>query len=635
MSKTYYVTTPIYYVNAEPHMGHAYTTIVADVMKRFYEMAGYETFFLTGTDEHGDKVARAARANGITPQEYVDRISRKFLDLLPRIEAKNDRFLRTTEPGHEKVVRQILQKVYDSGDIYFSEYEGLYCFGCERFYAESELVEGKCPDHQTEPELIKESNYFFKMSKYQDWYLDYLDKNPDFIRPERYRNEILSFLRNPLEDLCISRPKSRLTWGIELPFDSNYVTYVWFDALLNYVSGLDYPDSGNYKKFWPVVQHFIGKDILRQHGVYWPIMLKAADIPLFAHLNVHGFWNTIEGKMSKSLGNVIQPLDLIEKYGLDAFRYFLVREMNFGLDSDFSEEGFVNRYNADLANDLGNMVSRVTKMIKSNCAGIVPPPKNTADAENRLNEIARKTRKDFGKNFDVLRMHLGTEAVNHLVRSINRYLEETAPWTVAKQKNPDRLDTILFTAAQNTVRAALYLMPIMPVKMREIFRWFGIPEKEKWSIDDEPLVPGQPINMAKKPVFPRQKFKLVDDSAATGPGKAKKKQQPVKGIIAFDDFAKLDLRVAKIMQAERVEGADKLVKLQIEIGDEKRQIVAGIAKHYQASSLPGKSIVVVANLQPVTIRGIESRGMLLAANEKDNLTLIITEGEIPSGTPVS
>ncbi|MGA2954857.1 MAG: methionine--tRNA ligase, partial [Thermodesulfobacteriota bacterium] len=392
--KRVYFTTPIYYVNAEPHIGHAYTTIVADVLNRFYKLAGYQTFFLTGTDEHGDKVAQAARAAGETPQAYADRISGLFRALWPKLSITNNRFIRTTEEAHKRVVQLILQKVYDAGDIYFGEYGGHYCRGCERFLTEKELVDGKCPDHGIEPEFIKEKNYFFRMSKYQQWLIDHLQANPDFIRPERYRNEVLGFLRDPLEDLCISRPKSRLEWGIPLPFDGDYVTYVWFDALINYLTGLDYPDGENFFQFWPVCQHLIAKDILKPHGIYWPTMLKSAGIPLYQHLNVHGYWIVSESKMSKSRGNIVKPLDLKDKYGLDAFRYFLLREMVFGLDSNFSEAALVGRINADLANDLGNLLSRTLAMVERFRGGIVPRSGGLEEKDLELKNLALKIVQD-------------------------------------------------------------------------------------------------------------------------------------------------------------------------------------------------------------------------------------------------
>ena len=360
-NKQFY-STPIYYVNAKPHLGHAYTSIAADTAIRFKQIQGYETFFLTGTDEHGDKIVQAAQKEKTSPKEYADTISRLFKDLLPKLNVKNNSFIRTTNPDHIKVVKNILSKIYDSGDIYFSSYEGIYCFGCERFYQERELVEGKCPDHGTKPEKIKESNYFFKMSKYQEWLINHIKTNPDFIQPDQYKNEILSFLKEPLEDLCISRPKTRLTWGITLPFDDDYVTYVWFDALVNYISALGYPDGELFQQFWPGARHFVAKDIIKPHGIYWPIMLKAANIEIYKGLNVHGFWNVKGSKMSKSIGNVTDPEKVIDAFGLDQFRYFLLREMVFGLDANFTNETIISRINSDLANDLGNLFSRVLSM---------------------------------------------------------------------------------------------------------------------------------------------------------------------------------------------------------------------------------------------------------------------------------
>ncbi|MBF0508113.1 MAG: methionine--tRNA ligase, partial [Deltaproteobacteria bacterium] len=347
MNRNFYVTTPIYYVNARPHLGHTYTTVVADTIKRYYQSSGINVFFLTGTDEHGDKVVEAADKEGLPPQEYADMISGAFRAAWDKMGMPADDFIRTTEERHKRVVRLFLQQVYDQGDIYFSRYGGNYCFGCERFYLDRELVDGKCPDHQVEPQYIEEENYFFRMSKYQDWLISYIKENHDFIRPERYRNEVLSFLSEPLEDLCISRPKTRLTWGITLPFDDRFVTYVWFDALINYISALGYPDGELFHTYWPQANHIIAKDILKPHAIFWPTMLKSAGIEPYRHLNVHVYWNVESQKMSKSLGNVVDPLSLMDTLGLDAFRYFLLRDMVFGLDSNFHHEAVIARYNSD------------------------------------------------------------------------------------------------------------------------------------------------------------------------------------------------------------------------------------------------------------------------------------------------
>src|SRR5262247_1383479 len=396
-SRTLYLTTPIYYVNARPHLGHASTTIMADAMCRYRRLAGDRVYLLTGTDEHGDKIAQAAAQAGVSPQAYADEIATAFRDTWRRLGITNDDFIRTTEPRHTVVVQAILQTLFDAGEIYFGEYGGNYCYGCERFYTDKEVVDGKCPDHQQPLTYIKEKNYFFRMAKYQDWLIKHLEEHPGFIQPERYRNEILGFLREPLQDLSISRPRARLQWGIPLPFDDAYVTYVWFDALINYISALGDPyeageGGARFRDLWPHVQHLIGKDILKPHAIYWPCMLKAAGFPVFTRLNVHGFWLLGGGKMSKSIGNVVEALALTEKYGNDAFRYFVMREMPFGLDASFSEEAFVGRLNADLANDLGNLVSRATTLIVNLGRGVVPAPGPQGPEEAALGDALRTAR---------------------------------------------------------------------------------------------------------------------------------------------------------------------------------------------------------------------------------------------------
>ena len=501
-----YLTTPIYYVNAEPHLGHTYTTVVVDTVARYYRSRGTETFFLTGTDEHGDKIAEAAAAAGETPKAYADRISALFRSTWDACGLTYDHFIRTTDEHHQRFVQHVLDEVNRGGDIYFGEYGGLYCTGCERFYTEKELVAGKCPDHKIEPKFVRENNYFFRMSRYQQRLLEHIAANPDWIRPERYRNEVLGFLREPLEDLCISRPKSRLAWGIELPFDRDFVTYVWFDALLNYTSAAAAQGERFFQEYWPTAEHFIAKDILKPHGVYWPTMLMAAGFPLYRHLNVHGYW-TVEGdKMSKSLGNVIAPRAMIEKYGNDAFRYFLLRESVFGLDADFREETLVNRYNGDLANNVGNLVSRTLSMLARYFQSALPAPAALEPIDRELAEAFESAEREIDEHMATLGFNRALGALLRATDRANKYIAETAPFTLAKKpEQMPRVGAILRHLAESLLRTARLAAPFVPDTAARIVDLLNLPQSALRS-PGRPWGEGFPAGHHVKPsavLFPR------------------------------------------------------------------------------------------------------------------------------------
>lgn len=646
-----YVTTPIYYVNAMPHLGHAYTTIVTDTYSRFRRLCGDDVRFQTGTDEHGEKIAEAAAKDGISPREYVDKISARFQATWPTLSVAQDYTIRTTDKDHVKTVQDILQQVYDNGDIYFSEYSGHYCQGCERFLTEKELIDGKCPDHQVAPKQISEQNYFFRMSKYQDWLVEHIKANPEYITPERYRNEVLSFLSEPLEDLCISRPTSRLTWGIPLPFDDKFVTYVWFDALINYLTGIGYPNGPDFEKYWSVAEHVIAKDILKPHAIYWPTMIKAMGLPPYKRLHVHGYWNVDETKMSKSIGNVIRPRDLIDAYGVDTVRYFVLREMSFGLDSSFSTEAIIARQNSDLANDLGNLFSRSLTMIVKYADGRVPAPDQdqVSESDRELMLALEKMLVTYEQQMQQFNFHKALQAVWEVIGLLNRYIVTNAPWELAKDETQaKRLNNVLYSLAEALRIITLVLRPIMPDAAEKMAVALGLGEAlQKATLSEAGKWGGSEVGTAissPKQLFPRMEKKKEQPKQAqpeqSKKGKKKKEQQITEdGLVTFDQFGKFELRVAEITAADTIPKADRLLKLTV-LAPEERTIVAGIAEHYSPEELIGKQVIIVANLKPAKLRGVLSQGMVLAAKEKledgtEKLVLSTVAGSIAPGSRVA
>jgi methionyl-tRNA synthetase len=636
--KPFYITTPIYYPSDKLHIGHAYCTTVADAIARYKRLADYEVFFLTGSDEHGQKIQRKAMETGVTPQAYVDKIVASFQSLWQKLGISHDDFIRTTESRHHEVVQTIFQKIYDQGDIYKASYEGWYCTPCETFWMERQLTAGNCPDCGRPVELLKEESYFFRMSKYQDKLLAYIEENPDFIQPTTRRNEMINFIKGGLEDLCVSR--TTFDWGIPVPFDTKHVVYVWFDALTNYITAAGYlHDRAKFAKFWPADIHLVGKEIVRFHSIIWPIILMALGVELPKRVYGHG-WLVVEGdKMSKSKGNVIDPMALIDEFGADAIRYFLLREIMLGNDGNFSREALINRINADLANDLGNLLHRTLNMVNRFNGGVIASSGDREAIDEELLQLAHNTAVEYERYMEHMEINAALKEVWALVSRANKYIDETGPWALAKDpaKKP-RLNSVLYNLAEVLRIVAILISPFMPHTSPRIWQQLGLgndlatvrlADAQHWG-----LFPAGTTVAKPEPIFPRIEEK-EEPVAEIKPEKVAAVPSPQAQIaeVSIDEFAKMDLRVARVLAAEKVQGADKLLKLKVDLGNEQREIVSGIAKHYTPEELVGKDVVMIINLKPAKIRGIESRGMVLAASADDKLALVTATG-MPPGSKV-